>query len=237
MSEISEILEQYAPKYGIALTGDMLGQLELYAATLLEWSERMNLTAITQPNEIAIKHFLDSLFPLAAATIPYGASLIDIGSGAGFPGVVMKIARPDIRLTLLDSMKKRTEFLAELSGRLLQDNAIIRARAEAAGRDEAHREQYDFAAARAVATLPELCEYCLPFVKPGGAFIALKGPGAKLEAQNSKNALSLLSGDKPIIKEYSLPFDGTRNIIIIKKISQIPAKYPRPSAKITKTPL
>ena len=237
MSEITAILEQYALKYGIALSGGMTGQLELYAATLIKWSEKMNLTSITQPAEIAIKHFLDSLLPLSAVKIPEGASLIDVGSGAGFPGVVMKIARPDIKLTLLDSMKKRTEFLAELSGLLGQDNAIIRARAEEAGRDEAHRERYDFAAARAVAPLPVLCEYCLPFVKPNGAFIALKGPGAKRESEDSKNALSLLLGDKPIVKEYFLPPDNTRNIIIIKKTSQIPAKYPRPSAKITKTPL
>ena len=237
MSEISVVLEQYAPEYGIVLSGGMLEQLELYADTLIKMSEKMNLTAITQPFEIAVKHFLDSLLPLDAVEIPEGASLIDVGSGAGFPGVMMKIARPDIKLTLLDSMKKRTEFLSELSSLLGQDNVIIRARAEDAGRDEAHREQYDFSAARAVAPLPALCEYCLPFVKPGGGFIALKGPDARREAEESKRALSLLSGEIHAVKDFSLPPDSTRSIVIIKKISQIPAKYPRSAAKITKTPL
>jgi len=233
MGQISQILERYAPD----ISGDMLERLELYARVLLQWSERMNLTAITQPSEIAVKHFLDSLLPLNAVTIPKGASLIDVGSGAGFPGVVMKIARPDIKLALLDSMKKRTEFLTALSEALEQDNEIIRARAEEAGRDDAYRERYDFAAARAVAPLPMLCEYCLPFVRPGGEFIALKGPDAKRETGESARALSLLSGEIRAVKEFRLPPDSARSIVIIKKISQIPAKYPRGSAKITKTPL
>lgn len=234
---ISQILEKYASDCGIAATPEMFGQFELYAEMLLEWNKKINLTAITAPEEIAVKHFLDSLLPLMAMDFPQGASLIDVGTGAGFPGVPLKILRPDLRLTLLDSLKKRTVFLSELSVALGQDNAIIHGRAEQYGRSHGFRESFDFASARAVAALPSLCEYCLPFVKPGGVFIALKGPGAAQEVSDAGRAVELLGGGPLGIKSFILPPNNERNIVIIKKISQTPLKYPRMSVKISKKPL
>ena len=215
----------------------MAEQFARYRDLLLAWNKVMNLTAITDPQEIDVKHFLDSLLLLNACEIPIGAQLADIGTGAGFPGIPVKIARPDIRLTLLDTLQKRTRFLAEVSMQLGQDNAIHHARAEVAAHDPEHREQYDFATARAVAALPVLCEYCLPFVKPGGFFLALKGPAPEEEVRQSAYALQELGAELADIKQFTLPQESHRSIIVIKKISQISPQYPRKSSKITQSPL
>lgn len=237
MTIISRKLEKHACEYGITVTPEICACFELYAETLIRWNERINLTAITEPEEIALKHFLDSLLPLKAVEFPQNASLIDVGTGAGFPGIPLKLLRPDLRLTLLDSLNKRTIFLTEISAALKQHNAIIHGRAERVGRDPGFRESFDIAAARAVAALPALCEYCLPFIKTGGIFLALKGPGIAREAAEAKNAISLLGGEIADIKSFILPPDNERNIVIIKKISHTPSKYPRISVKIPKKPL
>lgn len=226
-----------AAEYGVSLPAGAENQFLLYQELMLAWNEKINLTAITDPEGILHKHFLDSLLPLAALALADGASLIDVGTGAGFPGVPLKIARPDISLTLLDSLRKRTDFLRELSRELGQDNHIVHGRAEQLSRDPLFRERFDIATARAVAALPALCEYCLPYVKPGGRFIALKGPDAGEEAEHSRAAIRLLGGELAEIKTFTLPGGDRRSIVTVKKISQTPTKYPRTGVKISKSPL
>ena len=226
-----------AAGYGIPLPDEAAGKFAVYQELLLDWNSRMNLTAITDPDEIVVKHFLDSLLLLNAVNLPSGAAIIDVGAGAGFPGVPLKLARSDLKLTLLDSLRKRTLFLEELSHQLGQSNEIIHARAEQLARDSAYREAFDVATARAVAGLPALCEYCLPFVKPGGVFAAMKGPDCSAETAQSANAIRELGGELVGIKSFSLPNDHHRAVVLIKKISQTPPKYPRTGVKIAKTPL
>lgn len=220
----------------LGLTEDQLGQFEIYAKCLVEWNEKMNLTAITDPEGIAVKHFYDSLLLFTAYDIPQGASVIDVGTGAGFPGVVLKIARPDIRLTLLDSLGKRLIFLDALLAELGLDGTTVHARAEEGARG-ALREQFDLATARAVAALPTLCEYCLPYVRVGGAFAALKGASAAEETAAAENAVKILGGDTPVLTETALPGGDARGIVVIRKKTATPPKYPRPGAKIAKDPL
>ena len=230
-------LKEYASALGISLEDAQLEQFDCYAKTLVEWNQKMNLTAIIEPLEIVIKHFIDSLTLLTAVELPQGASVIDVGTGAGFPSVPVKIVRPDIRLTLLDSLNKRVVFLGALSAALEQENDCIHFRAEEAGRNPEYREQFDLATARAVAHLRELSEYCLPFVRVGGRFAAMKGGDVDAELAESSKAIELLGGEIEKIKHFLLPDDSRRSIIIIKKISQNTTKYPRPSAKIAKNPL
>jgi 16S rRNA (guanine527-N7)-methyltransferase len=222
---------------GVTLAQSQLEQFDLYAETLLEWNQKINLTAIVKPEEILIKHFVDSVMLLTVTDIAQGACVIDVGAGAGFPSIPAKIVRPDIRLTLLDSLNKRIVFLKELSTLLGQDNACIHFRAEEAGRNPLYRERYDLALARAVAHLRELSEYCLPFVKLGGTFAALKGGDIDAEMRESEKAVKLLGGKIERISRFELPDAGKRSIILIKKISQASTKYPRPHAKISKNPL
>ena len=178
-------LRAWCVPFGLDMSDALLDQLDVYAEFLVEYNQKVNLTAITDPAGIAVKHFLDSLLLLAAADIPAGASLIDVGTGAGFPGVPVHLMRDDLHLTLLDSLNKRIGFLQELCQRLNVNASLLHARAEDAGRDPSLREQFDFATARAVASLPVLCEYCLPFVRVGGIFAALKSRNAAEETAPS----------------------------------------------------
>lgn len=232
-----ETLRKYTADLGISLDDGQLEQFDLYAQTLVEWNQKMNLTAITEPQDIIIKHFVDSLTLMTVIQLPQGAKVIDVGTGAGFPSVPLKIVRPDIQLTLLDSLNKRITFLKELSTVLGQENECIHFRAEEAGKKPEYREQYDLVTARAVAHLRELSEYCLPFVRVGGMFVAMKGGDIDTELNESKKAIQLLSGRKEEVKRFSLPDESRRSIVLIKKISQNATKYPRPSAKIAKNPL
>ncbi len=212
--------------------------LELYGNLLVEWNEKMNLTAITEPKEVVFKHFLDCLLFFKCIEVPKNASVIDVGTGAGFPGVVLKIARPDIKLTLLDSLNKRITFLNEVIEKLgLQNTEAVHLRAEDGAKKAELREQFDIATARAVAPLNILSEYCMPYVKTGGMFVSLKGPQASEEIAGALKAVSLLGGEKPQLFSEELEGVGQRSIIKIKKISQTPPKYPRNSAKISKQPL
>ncbi len=212
-----------------------LKRLEKYAKLLVEWNEKINLTAILDPEGIAVKHFLDCLMIFKYVDIPLGASVIDIGTGAGFPGVVMKIARPDIKLTLMDSLAKRITFLENLCGELGLDVTTIHSRAEDI--TPTQREGYDFAVARAVANMRVLTEYCLPFVKVGGSFIAMKGASAEEETMEAVKAISVLGGTLTKKDMFNLGDLGVRGIINVKKISQTSTKYPRNPGKISKQPL
>ncbi len=223
--------------FGLTVTAQQGDYFNTYGKFLLEYNEKVNLTAITDPDEIAIKHFADSVLPLALNEIAPGASLIDVGTGAGFPGVPLKIMRPDIELTLLDSLNKRLKFLEELSALLGQQNNLVHARAEMAGADEALRGRFDYATSRAVAQLAVLCEYCLPLLKVGGKMLALKGPDCAAEIAAAKKAVEVLGGDIAAVHEYALADQGQRTLIIIEKIKKTPKKYPRQRIKLNEKPL
>ena len=223
---------------GIEVTDEAYGRLSRYADMLVDWNGRMNLTAITDPEGIAEKHFFDSVYPFYMQDIlPLGASLIDVGTGAGFPSCPLKIFRDDIRLTLLDSLNKRIGFLKALSDELGLGAECIHGRAEELGRTAGRRESYDAASARAVANLTALCEYCLPFVKVGGSFIALKGSDGTNELKAAANAIKTLGGEVSLCKEYSLPSGDGRCLIVIGKVRRTPEKYPRNKGQMTKKPL
>lgn len=233
IQKIVPLVSGFAP-----LNEKQQSQLNMYANLLVEWNEKMNLTAITEPQEVVFKHFLDCLQFFESVRVPQNAKIIDVGTGAGFPGLVLKIARPDIELTLLDSLNKRITFLNEVIEKLgLSGVTAVHLRAEEGARKNELRESFDIACARAVAPLNVLSEYCLPFVSVGGEFVAMKGPAAESEVENAKKAISLLGGGKPTKINKNVENVGERNIIIIKKISQTPPKYPRNSAKISKQPL
>lgn len=226
-----------AKAFDLPLTQEQAAQFSTYAETLVEWNKVMNLTAITDPQEIIVKHFLDSLLLFRACSLPENASLIDVGTGAGFPGLPAKIYRPDLRVTLLDSLQKRLNFLEAVCEKTGAEAKRIHARAEDAGREPALRKSYDAACARAVAALPVLCEYCLPFVRVGGCFIAMKGPGLEEELQAADRAIRTLGGKLESTAAFTLPDGSERRIAVIRKIAPTPKAYPRPAAKIKKSPL
>lgn len=229
--------EQYCSAFeahGLNINEAQYAGFQQYAEFLVEYNEKVNLTAITDPQEIMIKHFLDSCLLLKYTEISEGSTLIDVGTGAGFPSVPLKIMRPDLRITLLDSLAKRITFLELLCGKIGADAEFIHGRAEDLGKDTAYREKFDFATARAVANMSLLSEYCLPFVKVKGKFLALKGPSEDISA--SEAAINLLGGKVTDIISYDLNGDS-RNIVCVSKISQTPPKYPRNSAQIKKKPL
>ncbi len=230
-------LTEYAEKNNIFIPADTAEKLKIYGNLLIEWNEKINLTAIIEPKDIVIKHFIDCLSILKSFDPKSGEKLIDIGTGAGFPGMVLKILRPELDITLLDGHAKRFIFLKDLQEKLNLSTENLHIRAELAAKDKKYRETFDYATARAVARLPILCEYCLPFVKRGGKFIAMKGPEALTEIKESKNAITLLGGGNERLVTESLPEDQVRNIVIIDKKSITPEKYPRASAKINKSSL
>lgn len=224
-------------KFGVTLNEIQAERFDKYAQLLVEWNEKINLTAITEAEEIIVKHFADSVMPFSMLDLPDNCSVIDVGTGAGFPSCPLKICRDDIKITLLDSLNKRIHFLEEVSNILELNAACIHGRAEECGQKPSMREKFDIATARAVAGLPELCEYCLPFVKKGGMFVALKGSSGREELSKADNAIKLLGGEIKNCKEYSLDNGDTRTLIVIKKISQTPTKYPRNHGAMTKKPL
>lgn len=228
-------LEAKCAALGIALTGQMLDLLDKYAEILVEYNQKVNLTAITDPEGMEDKHFADSLL---LANLPETAGkLVDVGTGAGFPGVVAKIYKPELELTLMEPTGKRVDFLKYVCGELgLSGVEFAKERAEEAAR-KVWREGFDVATARGVAALPILSEYCLPLVKVGGVFLAMKGPGAAEELAKSSAALKKLGGKGAGVAEFHLPGGDTRNIIKVKKISQTPPVYPRNGGKIAKSPL
>lgn len=223
--------------FGLTLDGVAQSRLNTYGNLLLTWNEKMNLTAIKEPKDVLYKHFFDCLLFFKDVKVPKGAKIIDVGTGAGFPGMVLKIARPDINLTLLDGLNKRLIFLNEVLKNTELEAQTVHLRAEDAGKLPNYREQYDIACARAVAPLNILCEYLIPFIKKGGQFVAMKGASASEELSLSKNAFSLLGCEKPNIICETLTGNESRAFIISKKISQTPPKYPRIGGKIAKNAL
>lgn len=232
-----ELLKNKATEFGVNLDEKALERFDLYAKLLVEWNEKINLTAITDPDGIVLKHFVDSLSVFSAINIPEGAKSIDVGTGAGFPGIPMLIARPDLKITLLDSTNKRLNVIRDILEKLDLQCEVLHTRAEEAGQNKTYREQYDFATARAVSNLRDLSEYCLPFVKKGGTFISMKSAKAEEEIAEGKNAIRILGGNIKEKKTFEIDEAGERTIILIKKVSTTPPKYPRPSAKIAKNPL
>lgn len=230
-------LESYAIQAGLSLTDAQIEKFALYEALLLEWNQKMNLTSITEPAEVKKKHFIDSLLVLQKDWIPEGAHLIDVGSGAGFPGIPIVIARPDLSITFADSLKKRLSFLEEVIGKLdIKQCELVHGRAEDLGRNPAYRERYDVAIARAVASLPVLLEYTLPFVKVGGQLIAWKGPKAEEELEESTRALGQLGGKIRETHWVDL-FDMKRALVRIQKMKPTPPSYPRQPKRIQEKPL
>ncbi len=209
-----------------------------YGRRLIEKNRVMNLTAITAPEDVAALHMLDCAALLGFADFE-GKTLIDVGTGAGFPGLALKILTPSLSVTLLDSLRKRLDWLEETAGALgLAGVTVLHARAEEAGRDPALRAAFDFAAARAVAELRVLCELCLPFVKVGGKFLAMKGPEADSELERAQNAIALLGGRAAGAYPYAIPGrSGARRLVVVEKVSDSPERYPRRWAKIQSHPL
>ena len=227
----------YAEEHGLVLSPEQLESFKTYTGFLLNYNQKVNLTAITDPAEIQVKHYLDSLLALRVYDVSQAASVIDVGTGAGFPGIPMKIARKDIRLTLLDSLNKRLIFLRELSALLGQENQIVHGRAEERSHDLEFREVYSVAVSRAVASLPALVEYCLGFVKVGGCFLAFKSHEVEEELYAAGKIISLMGGETEAVQKYRLPGEIGRSLVIIRKISQTPPNYPRKRVNITKTPI
>lgn len=233
----TSLLISDAERLGIALTDEQLSRFDALSDLLVEQNKTMNLTAITDPDGIATKHFADSISVLSAAEIPQGARVLDVGTGAGFPGIPLLIMRPDINLTMIDSTAKKLKYVENTVNELGLIATTLHTRAEEAGQSKEYREKFDFVFSRAVAALNVLCEYCLPFVKQNGLFIAMKGAKAQEEIDAAKAAINTLGGKIIAEKTFSLADGGERTLVIIKKISQIPPKYPRPSAQIAKKPL
>ena len=232
-------LKQSATAFGLALSAHQIEQLEQYWTLLAARNQVMNLTAITDKAEAMEKHFLDSL-ALAAAADLTGKRLIDIGTGAGFPGLPLKIAIPTLEVTLLDSLQKRVTFLEELTARLdLEGLSCVHARAEEWTASPGERENYDYATSRAVAELNVLLELCLPYVKLDGAFLAMKTAQAEAEIEAATGAAKVLGGEIESHHDYTLPDspDVIRRIVVVRKVTPTPEQYPRRFAQIKKKPL
>lgn len=233
-----EALISKGKEAGLVFTEKQLEQFSLYFDLLIETNKVMNLTAITEPEEVAVKHIIDSLLAYDEKIFP-GKLLADVGTGAGFPGIPLKIYCPELKVVLLDSLAKRLKFLQTVIERLgLEDISCVHLRAEDAGQNKDHREKYDLVTARAVARLSVLSEYCLPLVKQGGYFIAMKGSKFKEEITEGLTAVSILGGEIVSAEEVKLPgLDDGRAIIKIRKIKRTPAKYPRKAGLPEKQPL
>ncbi len=223
--------------FGVDITNEAFERLDKFAEMLIETNKSFNLTAIKEPDDVTVKHFADCISLFKYVDIPQGAKIIDVGTGAGFPGLVLKLARPDIQMTFLDSTRKKLGFIENVLNECSVQGEILHMRAEEAAQLSKYREQFDFATARAVASLPVLSEYCLPFVKKNGTFVSMKGAETQEETAEAKKAIDILGGKTTDDFIFELQKDMKRRIILVKKVSQTPTKYPRPSAQISKKPL
>ena len=235
----TEMLRQGLKDFGIEPSDKMLNDFKVYREILVDWNQKMNLTGIEEEKEVYIKHFLDSVSAVVNGYIKDGMSIIDVGTGAGFPGIPIKISKQNLNVTLLDSLNKRINFLNTVVDELKLENInCIHGRAEEFARMKQKRESYDVATSRAVANLNVLAEYLLPFVKIGGKCICMKGPNIEEEIENSKNAIKILGGKIEKVEEFSLPkTDIKRTIILIRKEKITPALYPRKAGIPSKSPL
>lgn len=231
-----ETLLNGAKALKIPLSAKQIADFELYSEMLLEWNEKINLTAITDPTDISNKHFLDSIMPLNKLMLPRNASLIDVGTGAGFPGIPIKIIRDDIDITLLDSLNKRINFLKEVSQTLhFKKCNCVHLRAEDGGRKPGMREHFDVAVSRAVANLEVLSEYCLPYVKVGGIFVAFKAGEVEDELVDAKAMIGNLGGTVREVIKRGIPYtDQQRSFVVIEKTAHTPKAFPRTAARINK---
>ena len=225
--------------FGITLTEQQINQFLIYYEMLVEWNEVMNLTAITEYEEVMKKHFVDSISLVKAYDVSKSVSVIDVGTGAGFPGLALKIAYPQLKLTLLDSLNKRIQFLNAVIEKLGLDGVdTIHGRAEDFAKPGKLREKYDLCVSRAVANLSTLSEYCLPFVKEGGEFISYKSEKIQEEMVKAEKAISILSGKVVKQVEFTLPdSDIYRNLFVIRKVKKTPGKYPRKAGLPSREPL
>lgn len=225
--------------YGYNLTEIQEQKFDEFYKLLEEWNYKIDITKIVETEEVYIKHFLDSLLITKSGIIEKNQNIIDIGTGGGFPGIPLKIYNDTLKFVLLDSLKKRINFLDVVVEKLNLDNVVpLHGRAEELARKEGIRESFDIATSRAVAPMQTLLEYCLPFVKVGGYFIAMKGPNYKEELKNSKSAIKLLGGMLDRVIEYELPNNlGKRCLILIKKIKSTPYRFPRSGGKPKSKPI
>ena len=236
MVKFKDFLESKTSDEGIELTKEQLNQLQIYFEVLMQWNEKINLTSLKDPEEIAVKHFLDSLMILKYVKFPAGSSLMDVGTGAGFPGLVLKIIRPDLKVSLLDSLGKRLKFLKEMVDILnIRDAKILHFRAEIAGKMPLYREQFDFVVARAVAPMFQLLEYCIPFVKvETGTFIAMKSKKGGEEVETSEEAAIVLGAEFKKIENFYLTGDFYRSLVFYGKNRHTPPRFPRQTGQIRK---
>ncbi len=238
MNKIEKLKYSFG-KLGISLTDRQYEQFVEYYELLVEWNKVMNLTGITEFDEVVMKHFVDSLSLVYAIPEDKPYKLLDMGTGAGFPGIPLKIAFPEMEMVLLDSLNKRIKFLNEVINQLgLENITAIHGRAEEFARKEEYREQFDLCVSRAVANLATLSEYCLPYVKKGGKFIPYKSGAIEEEIETSKKAVSVLGGKMKEVKTFELPdSDISRSLVVIQKEKETPKKYPRSGGKPTKEPI
>lgn len=232
-----KLLEETIEQFGLSLDDNAFSRLDCYAEMLIETNKSFNLTAITEPDEVTVKHFADCLSIFGYINIPEGSKIIDVGTGAGFPGLVMQLYRPDLNLCFLDSLQKRLSFIDNVLCKTGISAETVHLRAEDAGKDSKYRECFDFATARAVADLSALSEYCLPFVKVGGSFIAMKSADCSEEIETAQTAINILGGKIGQNIVFDLVENMPRRIILIKKISQTPTAYPRNAKKIANSPI
>ena len=239
MTAFEEILAARAAEAGIPLTAEQIGQFSVYNEMLLDWNTRMNLTALTAPEDVAVKHIIDSLTAYDAALFDGARTLIDVGTGAGLPGIPLAVYAPHLTVTLLDALNKRVRFLTEATAAMgLQNVRCIHARAEEAARTAEHRAAYDIVVSRAVARLPVLLEYTLPFVRVGGTLLALKGRAYAEEQKEARRAAEVLGGGRITARPVHLPgLDDVRAILTVTKERQTPAAYPRGGGAPTRRPL
>lgn len=236
-----DLLTDSLKEFHITLTNEQFHQFQNYYELMIEWNSFMNLTAITEMDEVIMKHFVDSVSLIQAVPdlAKKGYSLIDIGTGAGFPGIPLKIVFPDLKITLLDSLNKRIKFLNQVILDLSLNNiSAVHGRAEDLAQQKEYREHYDFCVSRAVANLATLSEYCLPFVKKKGYFISYKSEKITEEYEQAKKAIKILGGNYKNQVEFYLPqSDIYRNLFIIEKINVTPKKYPRKAGLPSKEPI
>lgn len=235
MSELKQYLTESTNQLEIVLKGECIDRFEKYYHMLVEWNKKINLTAITDPIAVAVKHFADSVSIMKFVDFNSGARVIDIGTGAGFPGIPILIMNSDIRLTLLDSLNKRLIFLQSVLDELGLKAEIIHSRAEDGSRKPKLRESYDFAMSRAVASLDILSEYCIPYLKTGGRFIAMKGYDCEQEIESAKPMIKTLGGKISRVDKFYLSDGSGRAIIQIDKLNATPKQYPRQTSKIAKS--
>lgn len=237
--EYYNILDTAADNIDLSFDDKKYEQFIKYKDLLKEWNEKVNLTAIKDDEGIIKKHFIDSMKIFKFEPLKNAKKVIDIGTGGGFPGIPMKIIKPDIDIVLLDSLKKRINVLEDILYKIdIKDVTAIHGRAEEFGVNPQHRQQYDAVVSRAVANLAVLSEFCIPYVKVGGYFLAMKGPAAEEEIKSSKNAISTLGGKLEEVIEVEIEdSDLNHNLVVIKKVKSTPKQYPRKAGSITKKPL